>query len=81
MATMAIDHTYTETVERWELGLPAGRFIAQGVQRHVAFVVLEQLLQETNEPQVTVNLTIRREDYTDELSSFTATGRVVAAHA
>lgn len=81
MATMAIDHTYTETIERDELRLPAGRFIAQGVQRHVAFVVLEQLLQETNDPQVTVNLTIRREDYTDELCTFTASGRIVAAHA
>jgi hypothetical protein len=81
MATMAIDHTYTETIERDELRLPAGGFIARGVQRHVAFVVLEQLLQETNDPQVTVSLTVRREDYTDELCSFTATGRVVAAHA
>lgn len=78
---MATEHTYSEIIERWELDLAAGRFIAQGVQRHVAFVVLEQLLQETNEPQVTVTLTVRREDYTDELCSFTASGELVAAHA
>lgn len=78
---MATEHTHTEVVERWELDLPAGRFIERGVQRHVAFVVLEEILQETTEPQVTVTLTIRREDYTDELRSYTATGQLLAAHA
>lgn len=79
---MATDeHTCTEMVERWELDLAAGRFIAQGVQRHVAFVVLEEILQQTTEPQVTVTLTIRREDYTDDLCSFTASGKLLAAHA
>ena len=68
-------------IPRSELRLAAGRFIEQGVRRHVAFVVLDELLQESTEPQVTVTLTIRREDYTDELCSFTASGELVAAHA
>jgi hypothetical protein len=79
---MATDeHTCTEMVQRRELDLDCGRFIAQGVQRHVAFVVLEEILQATTEPMVTVILTIRREDYDDQLCSFTALGKLLAAHA
>ena len=73
-------HTCTETVRAEDLALDCGRFIAQGVQRHVAFVVLEELLQETTEAQVTVELTVRRED-SDELCAFTASGKLLAAHA
>lgn len=68
-------------IPRAELRLAAGRFIEQGVRRHVAFVVLDELLQESTAPELTVTLTIRREDYTDELCSFTALGDIVAAHA
>lgn len=68
-------------VQRRELDLDCGRFIEQGVQRHVAFVVLEEILQETTEPTVTVTLTISREDYDDDLCRFTALGKVLAAHA
>ncbi len=78
---MATEHTYSELIERQELDLPAGRFIERGVQRHVAFVVLEELLQETTEPQVTVTMTIRREDWTDQTRSYSASGQVVSAHA
>lgn len=81
MATERAPHGCTELIPRWELNLAAGRFIEQGVRRHVAFVVLDELLQESTEPQVTVTLTIRREDYTDDLCSFTASGELVAAHA
>lgn len=68
-------------IPRSELRLAAGRFIEQGVRRHVAFVVLEELLQEWTDPEVTVTLTIRREDFTDDVCSFTALGDIVAAHA
>lgn len=79
---MATDeHTCTEMVPRRELDLDCGKFIAQGVQRHVAFVVLEEILQETTEPTVTVTLTISREDYDENLCSFTALGKLTAAHA
>jgi hypothetical protein len=82
MATEATDeHTCTEMVSIKDLALDCGRFIAQGVQRHVAFVVLEEILQQTTEPTVTVTLTISREEYDDQLCSFTALGRVLAAHA
>lgn len=79
---MATDeHTCTEMVQRRELDLDCGRFIAQGVQRHVAFVVLEEILQTTTEPTVTVTLTIRREEYDEDLFSFTALGKLLTAHA
>lgn len=78
---MATEHTYSELIERQELDLPAGRFIERGVQRHVAFVILEELLQETTEPQVTVTMTIRCEDYTDQTRAYSASGQVVSAHA
>jgi len=79
---MATDeHTYTEMVQRRDLDLDCGPFIAQGVQRHVAFVVLEEILQQTTEPTVTVTLTISREDYTEDLCRFTALGKLLAAHA
>jgi hypothetical protein len=68
-------------IPRSELRLAAGRFIEQGVRRHVAFVVLDELLQEWTDPEVTVTLTIRREDYMDDACSFTASGDIVAAHA
>lgn len=74
-------YTCTEIIERRELDLAAGRFIERGVQRHVAFVVVEDILQETTEAQVTLTLTIRREDFTDDLTSYTACGQLVAAHA
>ncbi len=47
----------------------------------MAFVVLEELLQEWTDPEVTVTLTIRREDFTDDVCTFTALGDIVAAHA
>jgi hypothetical protein len=75
------EHTCTEMVLRRELDLDCGRFIAQGVQRHVAFVVLEELLQATTEPTVTVTLTISREEYDEDLCRFTALGKLLAAHA
>lgn len=68
-------------IPRSELQLAAGRFIEQGVRRHVAFVVLEELLQEWTDPEVTVTLTVRREDFTDDVCTFTALGDIVAAHA
>lgn len=73
------EHTCTENVLRRDLDLDCGRFIAQGVQRHVAFVVLEEILQETTEPTVTVTMTISREDYDDDLCAFTASGKAVRA--
>lgn len=77
---MATDeHTCTENVLRSDLDLDCGRFIAQGVQRHVAFVVLEEILQEATEPQVTVTLTISREDYDEDQCRFTASGKAVRA--
>jgi hypothetical protein len=75
---MATDeHTCTENVLRSDLDLDCGRFIAQGVQRHVAFVVLEEILQETTGPEVTVTMKICREDYDDDLCTFTASGKAV----
>jgi hypothetical protein len=79
---MATDeHTCTEMVKRRDLDLDCGRFIAQGVQRHVAFVVLEEILQQTTEAMVTVTLTISREDYDEDTCRFTALGKLLAAHA
>lgn len=78
---MAKEHTCTEIVRKSELDCEAGSFVAHGARRHVAFVVLEELLQEWTDPQVTVTLTIRREDFTDDGCSFTASGDIVVAHA
>ena len=73
------EHTFTENVLRRDLDLDCGRFIAQGVQRHVAFVVLEEILQASTDPEVTVTMTISREDYDDDVCSFTACGKAVRA--
>jgi hypothetical protein len=59
----------------------AARFIAYGALRHVAFVVLEEILHKTTAPEITVTLTLRREDYVDGRCEFTARGQLDAAHA
>lgn len=78
---MATERTCTEILTKSELQHDAARWIAHGARRHVAFVVLEELLQETAAPEVTVTLTIRREDYIDGRREFAARGVVAAAHA
>lgn len=77
---MATDHTCTELVPRTDLAHDAGRFIAHAALRHVAFTVLEALLQEASTPEVTLTLTVRRDD-SMEHGVFTASGHVEAAHA
>jgi hypothetical protein len=78
---MATEHTATEIVQRSELAHDAARFITYGALRHVAFVVLEKLLHESAAPQITVTLTLRREDHLDGHRAFTARGHLDAAHA
>lgn len=68
-------------VPRTDLAHDAGRFIAYGALRHVAFVVLEELLHETAAPEITLTLTLRREDYVDGRRVFIARGHLEAAHA
>lgn len=78
---MATEHTSTEIVDKADLDHDAGRFVAHGARRHVAFVVVEQLLRENIAPEITLTLTVRREDYVSGLRAFSARGALVAAHA
>jgi hypothetical protein len=78
---MATEHTCSEMVRKSDLAHEAGRFIAYGALRHVAFVVLEEILQESAAPEITLTLTLRREDYVDGRRLFIARGHVEAAHA
>jgi len=80
MATAPV-HTCTEIVRRAELAHDAGRYIAYGALRHVAFVVLEEILHETAAPEITLTLTVRREDFLDGRRVFSAHGHLQAAHA
>jgi hypothetical protein len=78
---MATEHECTEMVRKSEIAHPAGRFISYGALRHVAFAVVERILNESNAPELTLTLTIRREDYVDGRRVFSARGHLDAAHA
>lgn len=75
---MATDRTCTELIPTAALANDAGPFIAYAALRHVAFVVLEQLLQENDAPEITLSLTVRRTDAPGG-QSFTAHGQVASA--
>jgi hypothetical protein len=68
-------------VRKSEMAHDAAWFIAYGARRHVGFVVLEQILHESTAPEITVLLTVRREDYTDGRCVFSASGHLATAHA
>lgn len=75
---MATDRTCTELIPTAALANDAGPFIAYAALRHVAFVVLEQLLQDNTAPELTLSLTVRREDAGVGVR-FTARGEVAGA--
>ena len=78
---MATEHTCTELVHETELARSvAGEYIEHGARRHVAFVVLEELLHAAPADEVTFTLTVSRRTGAVVGSGgcvgFTATGQV-----
>jgi hypothetical protein len=76
---MATERTCTEIVPESDLAGLAGEYVDHGARRHVAFVVLEELLQRTQEDEVTFTVTVSRRGADTGLAGcvgFTATGHV-----
>lgn len=76
---MATEHTCTELVHESDLAGFAGGYVEHGARRHVAFVVLEELLQREPADEVTFTLTVSRRSGDTGLAGcvgFTATGQV-----
>jgi hypothetical protein len=57
---MATEHTCTELVHEKDLASLAGEYVDHGARRHVAFVVLEELLRRAPEDEVTFTVTVSR---------------------
>ena len=75
---MATEHTCTELVHESDLASLAGEYVDYGARRHVAFVVLEELLHAAPADEVTFTVTVRRSGATalPGCVGFTATGQV-----
>lgn len=76
---MATEHTCTELVRESDLTGFAGEYVEHGARRHVAFVVLEELLQGAPADEVTFTVTVRRRTGDTALAGcvgFTATGHL-----
>ena len=76
---MATERTCTELVHESDLASLAGEYVEHGARRHVAFVVLEELLRREAADEVTFTLTVSRRAGDTGLSGcigFTATGIV-----
>lgn len=76
---MATEHTCTELVHEKDLDGFAGEYVEHGARRHVAFVVLEEMLHAAPEDEVTFTLTVSRRTGDTGLAGcigFTATGMV-----
>ena len=74
---MATEHTCTELVHEKDLAGFAGEYVEHGARRHVAFVVLEELLQREAADEVTFVVSVSRwtaADITGSVVGFTATG-------
>lgn len=79
---MATEHTCTELVPESDLAGLAGEYVDHGARRHVAFVVLEELLQRDPADEVTFTVTVSRKGGVATPGGgcvgFTATGQVTA---
>jgi hypothetical protein len=76
---MATEHTCTELVHESDLARQAGEYVEYGARRHVAFVVLEELLHAAPADEVTFTVTVSRRGGDTGLAGcvgFTATGQV-----
>lgn len=76
---MATEHTCTELVHEKDLDGFAGEYVEHGARRHVAFVVLEELLQREVADEVTFTVTVSRRPRAMSFGGcvgFTATGQV-----
>lgn len=75
---MATEHTCTELVHESDLAGSAGEYVEHGARRHVAFVVLEELLHAAPECEATFIVSVSRwtaTDITGSVVGFTATGQ------
>lgn len=76
---MATERTCTEMVPESDLAGLAGEYVDHGARRHVAFVVLEELLQRESADEVTFTVTVSRKARDMSFGGcvgFTATGQV-----
>lgn len=75
---MATEHTCTEIVHESELARACGEYVEYSARRHVAFVVLEELLHEATADEVTFAVTISRSTAPGGNYGFTARGELAA---
>lgn len=76
---MATERTCTEMVHESDLARLGGQYVDHGARRHVAFVVLEDLLRAAPADEVTFTVTVSRRSgapVLDGCVGFTACGQV-----